>query len=586
MPRDRFIGPVICAVVFVLMAALTWRTWPDPLVDFGRELYLPWRVSLGEVLHRDVAHFSGPLSVSFNAILFKLLGPSVMTLAYANLLIFAGVCAMVYRLSREASDDLTASLATCAVIVGCGFGHLTATGNFNWVTPYSHELTHGIALSFVVLMLARRWLGRPTAARAAAVGLVFGMVILTKPEVTLAAGMMLVVLVAFAARTHARHVAFAISSALVAPCVAWFWFREPLGDLGAFHAVLGGWRYVNEPSIQAMPFYMMVSGLSDVPIRVRTIGLQLLTMAGTLGLVLIFARFHRARPLRTVGFWGWSIGLALLITGLTFDLAVRAWVMGLMPRSWTILLPVLALCACIRAWREPSPGRVVQAMACTFACAMLIKTFLAVSLMHYGFAHAMPAMVVFVTAAMVGVPQAVARRNASPASARVAVVAILIAFTIGHGLLSWRQTQRKTLALGTGSDRILIYATSGDIPRLMEAIEAASSPTDTLAAIPEGAMLNFLTGLPNPTRFPVMMPVEAIMFGADNMARSLEIGSPTWLVVRRSSMKLEYAVENIEHLPGVEAWIASNYDRVDDVEPGKSQLELYRRREISPNRGR
>lgn len=97
-------------------------------------------------------------------------------------------------------------------------------------------------------------------------------------------------------------------------------------------------------------------------------------------------------------------------------------------------------------------------------------------------------------------------------------------------------------------------------------------------------MLNVLTGLPNPTRFPVMMPVEAIMFGDADMSRSLEIGAPTWLVVRRSSMMQEYAVRNIEHLPGVEEWIASGYDRVDYVAPGRSPLELYRRRDLSPAR--
>jgi hypothetical protein len=186
----------------------------------------------------------------------------------------------------------------------------------------------------------------------------------------------------------------------------------------------------------------------------------------------------------------------------------------------------------------------------------------------------------------VGVPGLIAGRQASAGTARVATTAVIISLVIGHGLLSYRQSGRKTLPLGSGPNRILVYNDRGDIPLLLQAIDQRASPADTLVSIPEGAMLNFVTGLPNPTRFPVMMPVEAIMFGDADMARSLEIGAPTWLVVRRSSMMQEYAVRNIEHLPGVEAWIASNYDRVDYVQPGRSPLELYRRRDINPARDR
>ena len=44
------------------MAAWTWRTWPDILIDFGREAYVAWRLTEGDVLPRDVVYVSGPLS--------------------------------------------------------------------------------------------------------------------------------------------------------------------------------------------------------------------------------------------------------------------------------------------------------------------------------------------------------------------------------------------------------------------------------------------------------------------------------------------------------------------------------------------
>ncbi len=39
------------AAAFVVMAAWSWRTWPDVLVDYGRELYVPWRLAAGQTLY-------------------------------------------------------------------------------------------------------------------------------------------------------------------------------------------------------------------------------------------------------------------------------------------------------------------------------------------------------------------------------------------------------------------------------------------------------------------------------------------------------------------------------------------------------
>ena len=49
-------------MVFAALLWWSWRRWPDPLVDFGRELYVPWRINAGQVLYRDLASLFGPLS--------------------------------------------------------------------------------------------------------------------------------------------------------------------------------------------------------------------------------------------------------------------------------------------------------------------------------------------------------------------------------------------------------------------------------------------------------------------------------------------------------------------------------------------
>src|SRR5262245_25450049 len=67
-PLAPFAGPAAIVLVSAAALAWTWRKWPDVIVDYGREIYLAWRLSRGGVLYVDAAHFSGPLSPYLNAL--------------------------------------------------------------------------------------------------------------------------------------------------------------------------------------------------------------------------------------------------------------------------------------------------------------------------------------------------------------------------------------------------------------------------------------------------------------------------------------------------------------------------------------
>jgi len=58
----RLAGLVVLAGVAIAMLRMSWGKWPDVLVDFGRELYVPWMLAEGKVLYRDLLYFRGPLS--------------------------------------------------------------------------------------------------------------------------------------------------------------------------------------------------------------------------------------------------------------------------------------------------------------------------------------------------------------------------------------------------------------------------------------------------------------------------------------------------------------------------------------------
>jgi hypothetical protein len=93
------------ALAFVVAAALSWRKWPDILIDFGLQLYLPWKISTGSVLYRDMAYLTaGPLSQYYHALLFKCFGVSFRTIIFSNLILTAALLCLLYRRFLAATD--------------------------------------------------------------------------------------------------------------------------------------------------------------------------------------------------------------------------------------------------------------------------------------------------------------------------------------------------------------------------------------------------------------------------------------------------------------------------------------------------
>ena len=142
----------LLAGTFAALAAWSWGKWTDVHIDFGNELYIPWRITAGDALYRDIAYRHGPFSHSLNALFFLLFGVSLRTLVLCNLLILAGICALAFRSFRQVFGRATATVVCCAFLAVFGFSQYAGISNYNYVTPYQHAQTHGIALSLAMMV--------------------------------------------------------------------------------------------------------------------------------------------------------------------------------------------------------------------------------------------------------------------------------------------------------------------------------------------------------------------------------------------------------------------------------------------------
>jgi hypothetical protein len=136
--------------VFVLLSLLSWNRWIEPYVDSGRELMVPWRVSHGEALYRDVRFYYGPLAPFAAAGADALAGRSL-----AARIALAAVIALAHieALRRLAARFLGAARAALAMSLAVGLFFFLRPGGCH-LFPYSLDTSIAVAATAWTLALA------------------------------------------------------------------------------------------------------------------------------------------------------------------------------------------------------------------------------------------------------------------------------------------------------------------------------------------------------------------------------------------------------------------------------------------------
>ena len=610
-----WLGVIPMGIAFILLSWFSWRKWPDPLIDFGQQLYVPWRLSRGAVLYHDVSYVYGCLSVCYHAALFKIFGVSLNVLLVSNCLILICLLLLVYRLFLKCSDVWTAATAGLALTV-LAFSQLLDVGNYNYICPYSHEEFHGIVLPVVMMACLARWLEAGRKLPLALAGGCLGLIFLTKPEVFVGAVAPFIVAVILQWRRISIP-ALAKALLLAAVCTFvplagfYFGFRSEMNSTEAARAICGAWLPLLHSTGLQLPIYQRNTGL-DAPWF--HIGKALIEFGG-LALIVGLCAWRLTRPtlkpLERVIFF-------VLAGGVSIN---YGW------QNCGHCLPLLVVVAAILWWREWRQKSEIEnrkskigILWLAFSFAMLAKLGFNPRLSHYGVFLAMPAflsaiyLLLHLLPRFLQSPQSTVHSqqpdrpldagqiglwtmdrglNAFRAVILIFLLAGLARLTIQSALFY----KDKDFSLSSGGDRIVTYNPKLDNPKsaptgaAMAAaaawIETHTAPTNTLAVLPEGVMLNYLTRRDNPTPY-VVFAFEVWAFGEQKMLATYKENPPDYIVlVERDSS--EYGMKYFGQQKGygfdVMQWVNTNYEPVELIgsEPlknGAFGIEILKR--LSP----
>ena len=571
--KERGPSPAVAAsiIAVVFAASLGWgyATDLDLMIDFGRELYVPWRLSEGEVLYRDIAWFNGPLSQYWNAAVFACFGTSLRVLIVANAAIAAFTTALLFSLLSRIADRLAATIACVIFLSLFAFARLDPIGNDTFSAPYSHEITHGLFLALLSVWLFERHKAGSSPWPMLGCGAAFALASLTKAEISLALGAGLLAGGCFEALRHnnARKHSVTKALAMFAAGASAIWLSA-LALLGsqlplaaAFSGLLGSWPSLFGTDIASHYFYQSTLGTLHLAANLKSMAVVafaqalIVAMIGTAGMMLgrstathdagaPDAASHEAVAspgrIATAVLVAVAAGAIVAAAGLSFGFD---WPSAL--RALPLWLGVLVLALLMSTRQSGTSGRMGEQGSrltlMVFALALMAKIALRVRLDQYGFALAMPATAVAVAALLSWLPDRITARGGnwgltrSAALGALAAPVLILLVYVGSGI------GQRTEPIGAGPDSFRSDNRAEIVSQALAHLEAVAGPGDSLAVLPEGVMLNYLARRKNPTGFVNFMPPELVLFGEAEMVRAFDKHPPEWIALAHRDTR-EYGV--------------------------------------------
>lgn len=579
--------------------ATIWMRWIDLIVDFGREVYLPWRVLAGEHLGRDFVHPYGPLSVYFNAALFGTFGAAIHTLVYANLVICGLTFWLLSRLLRRAFGFIPAALATMFGFFVIGFGHHLYIANYTFAAPYSHEATHGmLLLLLLVAVLARPAPDSRILRHGLVAGIALGLVTLTKSEYVFTAGLLLIAAaIQFGAAGARRDLVRRWSAGIVLGLVGvwlpvWLFFSAFGGPLEALqttaNAVIAPLRFQSYTQGKHILFFLG----ADQP---RENLLHILAGAalglGSLGLAVACAWLATHRGFTRFSAAAAAVGCAAV--------AIAAGTFGGWQDSGFALPGLLALGTFFtvlqfrrqdRGQGGLSPRLWLRTLLLVAAMGMLARMALHPKIYHYGFFQALLATT-WLCAFLVGEWPRIGRTQPARfilAATSLGLIGAVASVAIHHSLFGYRQRQ---IPVADGSDRFLAYHRGVSLltqpwEETRRLIATESKPGDTLLVIPEGLLLNFLTRRVHPLDIMDLLPATLPLHRGEILA-TVRQNPPNFVVMltRPDRSELGFDGYGTKGSAGFELveWVRQNYDVIartpyDPYAAGVGGIWTYRRK--------
>lgn len=544
----RHYPDLLAWLVLLGIAALLYvqsqERWGDPIIDLGRELYLPQRLLDGSLLYRDIIYNYGPLAPYLLALVVRLWGDSLAVFQLFGLGTGVAALAALYAAGRLLAGRGVAFFAALFFLVFSFFA-CSPYGCKNFVLPYAYAATLStvFALWSFTLLLRYLYQGKQAAAWWGSVLLLL-LTLVTKTEY--GAAIAAVHLLAWwQHRIPWQKTLPVITAAVLIGLGLYRLFSSPAA--AGHHLVSESLaRFFANPG--AGIFFSSMAGFDSLTtnlLAALAAGAKLALLATTAlaGATLLKAGSRRRGPMLPV-----AIGLGILFVLMTWWWA---------DYSLFAAVPLLAVLAGCYAWRS---GRrdplLLLAVLVVVAAGRILLNY---SPTWYGFYLAVPAYLFL--SYLLG-----SRLSAYVPAGRIAALLMaLVALTVmsRYEWRNWHANRAMTQPLVTAKGRMFDFPTgrSEAIAGFLQYLQQSGAAGSTLVVFPEGVTLNYFSGTTNPLAYYNFIPPE--IGTPEEEARilgELRATRPRFIAMASRDLE-EFGSQGfgIDYALEITSWIQQNY---------------------------
>lgn len=177
--KADIIALLFLVTVYLLIVIMQWGYWGNLFTDCGREAFLPAVILKGKILFKDVFAMYAPLPYQINALLYMVFKPDFNLMQIIGVISSLFILAGLYRICRF----FTSPLYSCVFgIFVLGVFMLRSFTCINYVFPYCYAIIYALAGAIYFTLFSLMYIEQDNKNCMYAAGFFMGISVACKPE--------------------------------------------------------------------------------------------------------------------------------------------------------------------------------------------------------------------------------------------------------------------------------------------------------------------------------------------------------------------------------------------------------------------
>jgi len=519
----------------------------------------------------DLDDLYGPLSRYVDSLAFKIFGPGIMVLALLNIIIYLIILVVIFYIIKKAYSYYTAFISIAVFIGVFSFTQLTIISNYNFITPYAQQATHGFIVCLILILALKNLILNPSWLKCFLCGLIAGITALIKPEYLLSSVLLLTTSIVINT-IYLRSITFLkilliFFSLLLPTFFLTLLFYTQRNLFAAFKAASHAW--LNSFYIWHDPYTAKLlnnfSGFDNIRYNLSNhVKMTLVILIITSGIILLSCIISE-----------FFAGILKHITVILSTIAII--IIGIKYLQWNnigqgllgvlIIYGFIKIISMYRNFDRLAHSNIYQLLIFTLALSLLARMLLNGRIYQYGFIQSCLATIVVCSFLIYEVPKILNGLVNLNIIYNILISALILSFIVSICIQSDSLYNAKTLKIGNGFDEFYSFpkeiSQSGDLLNFYLAAMKKLDEKTKLVVLPEGIMLNYLSRKLSPCYRDSFFTSST---EETKILTQLKHNQPDYILFLPRDLK-EYGVNNYgsegESGYSLKQWIIANYHKVN-----------------------